>query len=404
MAREIKDVKGTFDFTGLLVKKELKKNDDPSKNGKFTFNLLDKEIGSEVKLELWEGSEGTYWDMADKKVVRVDKDRVATVMKEVLATATGKPFDTKVIANGKETSYYIPNDLITNLNKLVDNKYVLNVTGAIGFKTYNGRVQKEYKIQKIEIGSKKAVGFKVQLPVVVANTTKDKFVFGEMLNTLPVLVKAKLQEGGFGHRAIQLGLDKNYFLDGLAVEVAKKVGKNTVEMLNKEVMPNVIEGMKVNQGYVSALLNGRLKVGEITKKPTVEDLNPMEMTILNMLGEEAINDKLNGMDMVTEYFDSLYFHSFDAIAGSMFENINESELRLPSDTQDVQTTISNPMLDAMASIMNQAPVHVEEATVEVVNKVEEVKIAESSELEDLINEAESEVTGTTENDEDEFPF
>ena len=415
MAKDIKDLQGTFDFTGLLTKKELKKNEDPNKNGQFTMHLYDKELDSEVKVQMWEGSEGSYWDNSSKSTIKVPKDKVATVMKEVLANATGRPFDTKLVVGGKETIYYIPNEIIAGLNKLPDKKHVLNITGTVSFRTHNNRVYKDYKVQKIEINSKKKLGFNIKVPVVISEMSKDKFRFDKNLTTVPMLVKSKLQEGGFGHRAMQLALDVKRFLDGTLVEVCSKLGKDPVAELNNAIMPSFVSSMKVHDGYVSAVLNGRLKVGEITKKPTIENLNPMELVVLQMQGEEAIKERLDGMELITEYFDSVYLHSLDLHEGKMFEPIAESVLNLPNSDNNISTPTSNPMLDAVAGLLNQASNIVEETTEDEEfnfgadveeEKVAEVKSANADELSKLVEEQESEVTEGSDDsfNPEDFPF
>ena len=404
MAKSIKDLKGSFDFTGMLVKKELKKNEDNTKNGKFTFHLLDKDLESEVRLEMWEGSDAGYWDNQASKYVKVTEN-IPTVMKEVRANATGSPFGIKVVAGGKEVEYFVNNDVIGFVGKLADNKYKVNVTGGLSFKTYKGKVYREYRIERIEVGTKKPDGFNVKMPVVISDMSKDKVVYGDQLNTLPILVKAKLEEGGYGHRAITLGLNQKHFLGGLAISTAKQLGVTPLEVINDKVLPPVITTLKQCKGYTSAIVIGRLKVGEITKKPTIDDLNPMEKTILLLQGEKAIQDRLEGMELITEYFDSLFLHSFDVYDSRFFEEISESELKLPSSTSNSEVSNSNPMLDAIANLVNNQS---EENKVEVIveEKVEvENKSADVDELANLVATQESEVTnGTTDFDESEFPF
>lgn len=407
MAKMIKELTGTFDFTGVLVGKELKKNEDSNKNGQFTFRLFDNQIESEVKLSMWEGNEGAYWDNGSKKMIKVPKDKVNVTMKEIVANATGSPFDIRLIVGGKETIYYVNNDVIAVLNKLADKKYTLSVTGTIKFKTYKGKLQKEYTIKTIEVNSKKPIGFNVKIPVVLSESTKDKLKFNESLQTVPMLVKAKLEEGGYGYRPINVGLSTKHFLNGIVEDLAKNRNESAVSIINDTVLPSFINMMKVNEGYISALMIGRLKVGEITKKPTIDNLNPIELVVLKLQGEEAIKDKLSKMEMITEYFDSMYFNTFEETQSGLFEPISENELNLPNNSTNNQTINSNPMLDIVNGLMLN---NTEENKTNnsVVEDIDNNEIAEIDELEALINLQEDSFNPSSESEntveDEDFPF
>lgn len=410
MAKAIKDLKGSFDFTGVITKRELKKSKEEGKNGKFEFYLLDKDLESEVKLEMWEGSDAAYWDNSNKTTIKVTEN-IPTVMKEVRANATGNPFSVKAVAGGKEVEYFINNDIIAFVNKLTLNKHIVNVTGSMSFKEYQGKVYKEYKIERIEAGSKKPIGFNVKFPAVISEMSKSKFVYGDMLRTVPILVKSKLENKQWGYRSITLGLDKNHFLGGVAITASKKLNIPALEIINDNALPSVLNNLNLCKGYTSGLIIGRLKVGHITKKPTEADLNPMEKIVLKMQGEEAVKERLDSMDIINEYFDSMYLHSFDVHDSIFFEEINEAELNLPVSNSSNSSIIgSNPMMDIINNLTAKGT-EVEEVKVEeteVTMPEPEVKAAEEDELANLVAQQEAEVTGGANDsddfDEDSFPF
>lgn len=401
MAVETKKVKGTFEFTGVLIKKELIKNEDPNKNGKFEMTLYDKDLDSQVKVQLWEGDDGAYWDNQEKKTVRVSKDKVEATMREVLANATGRPFEITVVGNKGKKPYYVNNDLISDLLQIKGDKTVITVKGDVSFRHYNGRVFKDYKPSEIHIPSKKKHGFVVKVPTVISESTKEKFFFGDSVKKIPVLVNTKLQDGSFGYRPIQIALDKDQVLDGQVGAIAKAQNKNQVEIINDLLMKPVKDSMFSIKGYVVGLMIGRLKVGEITKKPTIEDLNPMELALAKIQGEDAVAKKLDSMDLITEYFDSMYFSMLDLNNHTLFEEISESELKLPNTNSEVETQTSNPMLDMLNNLTNTP------STTEV-EEVEEIKpMSSTDELDKLVQEAEQSsvgVTDTEEEEEDNFPF
>ena len=401
----LKDLKGTFDFTGVLNKNESKPSSDPSKNGQFLFFLYDKELESEVRLQVWEGSEGAYWDNTNKQAVKVSAN-IDSVMQQVKATGVGQPFETTVIAGANKKLHYTGDSLVTDLKKLVPNKYTLNVTGEVSYKESKGRLYPEYKIKTIEVGSKKPVGFKVKLPVVFAPMVVEDIKFGEGNVTVPYLVKSKLENGGYGYRANKLALNTKYFLDGGVEKLAKDKGLNCVDILNTQLMPSFINTMKGINGYVVAILNGRLKVGEITKKPTIDDINPMEATLLKIQGDEAVQEYLSKAELITEYFNSMFLHSFDAVQGTMFEKIEPSALNLIGDSDAFNDT-SNPMADALAGLADLGGVSETPTPTETQKpKVAEADIdaIDKALAEEEVKPQGAESGSTSEDLEDEFPF
>ncbi|MGL5962674.1 MAG: hypothetical protein ACRCZ0_12100 [Cetobacterium sp.] len=398
----LKDVRGTFDFTGVLNKSESKPNATAGKNGQFLFFLFDKEMESEVRLQVWEGAEGAYWDTAEKKTVKVTAN-IDSVMQQIKATGVGKPFEVVLTAGSKKIVHYNGDSLIADLKKLAPNKYTINVTGDVSYREAKGNIYPDYSIRTIEVGTKKPVGFRVKVPVVFAPMSVDLIKFGEGNVTVPYLVKAKLESGGYGYRANKIALNPKYFLDGGVVNLAKQKGLDCVDILNNQLMPSFINTMKGINGYVTAILNGRLKVGEITKKPSIDDINPMEATLLKIQGDDAVEAYLSKADLITEYFNSMFIHSFDALQGTMFEKIEASALNLIGDSASIEN-ISNPMADALSAI---AGLGAEEPIKPVVEKEKEVVVEATD---DAIDKALAEEITKEEDkveevlDEDEFPF
>lgn len=419
MAKKIKDLSGNFDFTGMLTKKELIIGEVDSsgnkKNDKLTLHIYDSKLDSVVKLDIWGGNKGRYWNNLKGESVEVTgtSAEISKKMKEVKDTRIGNPFS--ITLKGATTvEHYINNDVITALNKIPENKHVLNITGSLGYKQYKGRTYREYKISSIEINSKKPLGLNVTFPVVIPNISKDKFFFKDFPDNIPVLIKSKLEEGGTGYAPIEVRLDKNWVLNGQAIEVAKTANMELLTLVNDKLMTPMVNSMKqVKSDYVSAIVIGRLKTGEITKKPTLDSLNTMEKILLEMQGEQAIQDKLDSMELITEYFDSVYFGAFDIHDSKLFEDVSDSELKFVNDNNKNETS-SNPMMDALNGVLN---VKTEESnnfdfgaepTEEVKDEVNSKDLATSEDLDALIAEAEKDVVTEADKKEEEdnsdFPF
>lgn len=404
MAKGIKDLKGSFDFVGRL--KSVAKVDakEAGKNGKLDIVIEDKGFSSEVTIQVWEGSQGAYYSNVNNKVEYIDNN-IETEMNKLKATAKGVPFSLKIKTPKGEKEFYTNNEFISSM-LAIKGEHNVRAVGEVTFRTYNGRVFKDYKLKSIEfVTAKEKHGFTLKVPVAIAQEVKGDFVFADYFKTVPVLVNATLEDKTKGYRAIDLGLDCKELLGGVPYKLAKDNNKDVVELINEKAMPMLTKQMNDIKGYVIGYVIGRLKAGNITKKPTIEDINPMERTILEEFGDEnSIKNKLESMDIIHEYFDNMYLHSFDFIKGKFFEAIDSKSLNLPSD-DSAPASDSNAMLNVFEDMMNDSS---DEIKAEVPETKKEENLASSDELDLLVSEAEAGVTSESNNKEEEdtdvFPF
>lgn len=411
MAKEFKNQKGIFEFTGILKEiKQIKKDENDTNISRIELVVHDKDMESDVKLSLFPSSVAKYWDSNSKKIVEVN-NRVEETMREVKANNMGMPFGIEMKTPKSSKMYYINDELISDLCKLQPNKFTVKIIGNIDFRLYNNRVQKNYSsIKSIEIlTGKQQHGLFVNFPVVISEMNKSKFVYGETINRVNGLVKTKLENGQYAYRPIELGLDKNYFMKGYPVEVAKSNKVDLITLINNQLMKLVRDGMNAHNGYVCLSIIGRLKVGEIVKKPTIDDLNPMEKVLLEIQGEEAIKTKLESMDLIKEYFDSVVVDSFNFEQGEVAQEISESELNLDTNGGNSISQTSNPMLDILQGMT------ADKKSVEKVDSIfgdneeekEETKSSTTEKLEQFVNETnvkEEVSTETNSYSDDDFPF
>lgn len=398
MAKELKKQKGTFEFVGNL--KDIKKGEKG-----LELYVYDKEIDSEVRLNIWNSEVARYYDNVNKRTVEVTSN-IEETMREVKANNIGNPFGIELITPKGKKMYYVHNELIDMLLKTPANKFTVRVKGNLDFSIYKDRVIKNYNLSSIELLSgKHQHKLGVNFPFVISETMKPNLKYLDTVNTITGLVKTKLENGQYGYRPISLALDKNHLLGGFAVKVAKEKGLDVLDIINNKLMKCITQPMFELKGYNIMMISGRLKVGNISKKPTIDDLNPMEKILLEMQGEEAIKEKLDSMEVIKEYFDSVIFDTVTMNkTSSMIEVIDESELNLKSE-DEVQQNSSSPMMDILNGLSN-TPTKEE-------NKTENTNIFEeetddtkktSDKLEDFVNNEESKEEGTDANLDDEFPF
>lgn len=414
MAKEFKNQKGLFEFTGLLSAiTGIKKNETDENISRLELTIHDKDMESDVKVSIFPNGVAKYWDSNRKQIVEVHS-RVEETMKEVKANNTGMPFGIEMKTPNGVKMYYVNDELISDLTKLKPNKFTVKIVGNVDFKLYNNRVQKNYtNIKSIEIlTGKQKHGLMINFPIVISEMNKDEFVYGKVMNRVTGLVKTKLDNGQYAYKPLELGLDKDYFMKGFAKEVAKTYNLDEIELINNKLMPLSINSMKSHQGYVCLSIIGRLKVGEVVKKPTVDDLNPMEKVLLEIQGEKALKEKLDSMELIKEYFDSVILDSFNFEQGNVAQPINESELNLDAQTSTNKQE-TNPMLDVLNGIIgNDNKEETNKSNVEDIFGNIETKEEKSEDtaqkLEDFVNETESSSGVTTENtdslDNDDFPF
>ena len=400
----IKDTKPTFKFIGDI--KEIR--DVLKKDGTLCGHdiiLHDNSLQSEVALKIWSGSDAKYWDIAERKMVSVTSN-IPETMAKVKANGTGAPLSITVV--GKTSQEIYTNDEFIALVKKLPKNTRVQVDGIISFRTYNNRVQKDFTIRKLQLLNKTTpTKFMVNIPCVIHKSTVDDFKMLEHRHPVNVLVKAKLENGaGYGYRPTKVVFDKTTFFGGMAKD-------KPVEGMNQIISQFVLAGVDKNE-YTSISLDCLLKIGEITRKPTVEDLNPVRVAMYKMLGnEKGIEDELKAMPVMTTYSDEFILDSPATVEGIFNEPISASELNLLSNETTSIGENQNIFADAMNSFLKdetkEEPKIIEaEPEVKVEEKVEEVKEENNvSKLEDLVASAEANNLTVKKDEEDlndVFPF
>lgn len=351
MAREIKSVKPQFNFVGLL--KEGKTVTSKKGTNGYELTIEDKSLKSEVKLTIWNSNEAKYYDNLNKQTIKVTSDIEAT-MEKIMKNGTGRPFGIKYKTPKEDKMVYVNNEVIERLGKVPNNKFYIKVSGDISFTMYNGKVSRNYNISSIEVYQKQVESsFDIIYPAVISEDDKNKFVYSEHgVNTVPVLVKAKLDNGQYGYRPVKLALDKENIIGASTLKkVSEQKNMKVSDIINNHVMPTMIKEMSSIEGYVIGLVRGKLKTGQIVRGATESDITPMELGILRMLGEDAVKDKLKDMPKIEEYFDDVLFVAFDLCSQKLFESINESELNLMCNSNNEISFGANPMLGAIDSLL-----------------------------------------------------
>lgn len=384
--KNIKDVKQLFKFVGTLKEFSRIENEDKTKNSSYELKLEDKEMESEVSIRIWEGNIAKYWDFNDKKMVEVTSN-IQKEMKSVRDNATGSPVSYK-LKGAKEIEVFT-NDEFIELVKNIKKDTKVKVEGNVTFQLYNGRVIRNYNINSLTILTSKdkdSLGFRITTPVVMTKETLGKLKVSKYVETLPILVKSKL-DSGKGYRASNLGLDIKYIFNGQA--------KNeSVDKVN-EVLKMIYNGIEDSEFYIMSV-TGRLKSGSVTRKQTIDDLNPMEVAMLKLKGEEALKEKIASLEEISEYFDDLILEIVDFINGKFCEPIKRSELNLPSDELDNSEESTNPLLASIQDIMNNG------SNSEEKDNKEPEEVSDS--LESLVKEEENKQNEQSSDDDDEFPF
>lgn len=390
--KNIKDLKPTFKFVGDF--KEIKElvNKDGIPYGKELV-IYDKVMESEVGIRIFNSNEAKYWDTLKTKMVTVNSD-IKNTMNNIKSNGVGIPLSFTVIGNST-LELYTNNDFIDCVSKLKKGSKI-KVEGSVLFKTYKGRVQRDYTVRKLYVlptNHSEDVGLYMTLPMVFSKDSRESFKVFDYKHIVSVLVKSKLEGTGYGYRAINLAMDKKYMLNGLVGDVA-------CDQINS-ILDKTFSELQGDFDYAIANVMGRLKTGEITRKPTEEDLNPMELAILKLKGQDMLKDRLNSMEEISTYFDDLVFNIIDFSAGKFSEKINKSDLNLISENES-PTVASNPMLEALNAFKISDAVSEE-------NKVEkkETVIENNTSLEDLVAQTEKSnnfESTVSDNFEEDFPF
>ena len=392
----IKDIKPKFEFVGEFKEVRDVLNKDNEICG-HDLVILDKEMGSEVAIKIWSGSEAKYWDLSDKKMVTVTSN-VQETMNRVKANGTGIPLSITLV--GKSTQEIYTNNEFLEIVKKIRKGQLIKVEGSVNYRTYKNKVQRDYSIRRFQLVSgKPEIGFRITNPMVLYMGDKDLFSVKEYNHTVPMLVRAKLESGNYGYRSVSLAINKDYIISGMAKDQPAESVNNIIQ--------NVFIGSEGCEYYIMNI-TGRLKTGAITRKPTEEDLNPMKVALLKMKGGDALKEALSSMDEISTYFDDIVLDLVELVDGKFGEKINKSDLNLEGD-EVVSTKDSNPLFAAMSQIINKqlAEEKVEEEEVKEEEVVVEEKPDDSiSKLEKLVNEEESKIEEVeeTEDSDDEFPF
>lgn len=351
MAKAIKDLKGRFDYTGVLTSLEVTKTKNDKE--KLDFTLTDKEVGAVVSLQIWKNDTASYWHFKNRTNVTVTGD-IERQMNEVRATNIGMVHSIKITTPKGTTNHYISANAIADLMTLKPNSYVLRVTGELSFREYNGKATKNHNVETIEVflpQQKVKQALRVNFPMVIGNTQKPNLVSKPYATTLTSLVKCRLPQGGYGYRPLQLTLDNNMFLDGNLAKISATNGMPMETIMNEKILPIITKPLNDIDGYGVMYMDGRLKVGEVTRKPTLDDLNPMERISLELQGEEAVEKALSSMKTISKYSDTTYIVTIGLGGGQLVEPISESELNLAVERDDSSPFGGNTMMDIANSLM-----------------------------------------------------
>lgn len=413
MAKAIKDLKGRFDYTGVLSSLNMTKTSNNKE--KLDFQVTDNEMGAVAKLQIWKNDTASYYNFSNKCNVFVNGD-IERQMKEVKATNIGKVHQI-VMTSPKEgaKTYYITANVIDNLLKLKENVYTIRVTGELSFREYNGRPMKDYNIETIEIFApsvKPKHALRVNFPIVIGDTQKNNLVSRPYASNITSLVKTRLDGGGYGYRPLQLTLDNSVFLDGNLKKISATNGMAIETIMNEKILPIITKPLNDIKGYGVMYMDGRLKVGEVSRKPTLDDLNPMERIALELQGQQAIDETLSKMNVITKYSDITYIVSIGLGGGQLVEPISEGLLNLAR-TEQSNSSFSNPMMDIANSFMDSIPTETPTKPKEEPKQFVEEPIKNEATIEDLTAHLgeegskeeviQSNVTDT-QSFEDEFPF
>lgn len=407
MAKNILTSMGSFCFYGVLIDNELKVSENNPNAKQLVITLRDEQGDSEIKLNTWVNSDATYYDLTSKSNVTVSDD-IESKLKEVRATGTG--IVRTIVNNTKNASipeFFTTEQFYTYINKLPKNKkFNVKIEGDMSFREYNNRVYRDFTIKSIEFSPEKELmklGFTTNFIGVISESIKDKFIYNDYSSEVPILVRTRLQDKQYGFRPLMITLDKDYLVNRTCVTACKQLKVDPLEFINTKLIPVTMNSHINTKGYVATKFSCILKVGQIEKKPTLDDIPMMERMVLEMQGEEAIKDRLSTMKIISEYNDINYLSGIDAKCSS----VNESDLNLiNSSTSSDSNNMGNSMLDMLNSFKEEQTTDKE--TIE--NKSSSEDLASKDELESLVNDYEKEnkvetVESSEEvEDDDSFPF
>lgn len=368
------------EFIGSLVSV----TDIPAKgnaSAQVNLRLRDDENQSEIDIKFWTGSEGKY---LLKKTKTNDARWESTADVKVLQEKSkdSKYFVPSYVLKGKsEMTIYIPDEFIAQLKNIKPNTKLkligtMSVTENGGYAPY-----KNYSINRVELLERSAkTCLKVALPIAFKKeslldmkfsngaTSYDCYIRGVDSNKTKKWIKTRILA------------DVNKFMDGKVVELAKKFNKDCLELANKSLQVLTNEIGEKEAVIVDCIVN--LKLGEITRKPTKEDINPMELQLMIDAGfdDKAIEDFLNEQEVITEKNNDMYIVAFVNDKGYL-ENMSLNELE---DEVSLGSSYGGSNDTMMSEIMKD--------------------IGSTTEMENSVNKNTSEESSDSDDSEDEFPF
>lgn len=402
--------KPTFVFNGAIKEFKRATNKEGQELDQYSLVLEDKGLQSTVEIKIWKGNVAKYWNTTENRMIDITGN-VAEEVANIRKNAKGNVISYKIKGN-KEMEVFTNDELISVISKIKVGTKV-RVEGTVTFREYKGRATRNYSISSITMLTKASdEGFKIQTPIVITKETLQALQYTSHNQIIDTLIEcSKLEDkAGKGYRASRLALDYKVAFGGVIANLEDGIGKLN-NILNKTVKENLQDSE-----YYILNVQAKLKSGVITRKQTAEDLNPLELQILKLRGEEFLKAKIDSLEEITERFDDLILDTLEFINGKFAEPIKRESLNLPCDTSSNIQVSSNPILDILAKATTKPTeedaddIFGSSETVE--NKVEEVKQevkVENTEvklddLETLVGKIEEEQVNEVITEDDEFPF
>lgn len=402
--------KPTFVFNGAIKEFKRATNKEGQELDQYSLVLEDKGLQSTVEIKIWKGNVAKYWNTTENRMIDITGN-VAEEVANIRKNAKGNVISYKIKGN-KEMEVFTNDELISVISKIKVGTKV-RVEGTVTFREYKGRATRNYSISSITMLTKASdEGFKIQTPIVITKETLQALQYTSHNQIIDTLIEcSKLEDKtGKGYRASRLALDYKVAFGGVIANLEDGIDKLN-NILNETVKANLQDSE-----YYILNVQAKLKSGVITRKQTAEDLNPLELQILKLRGEEFLKAKIDSLEEITERFDDLILDTLEFINGKFAEPIKRESLNLPCDTSSNIQVSSNPILDILAKATTKPTeedaddIFGSSETVE--NKVEEVKQevkVENTEvklddLETLVGKIEEEQVNEVITEDDEFPF
>lgn len=400
--------KPTFNFVGVIKEFKRSTNKDGQELDQYSLILEDKSLQSTVDIKIWTGATARYWSTTENRMIDITGD-IVTEVANIRKNAKGNVISYKIKGN-KEMEVFTNDELISVISKIKVGTKV-RVEGAITFREYRGRATRNYSISSLTMlpAKGKEEGFKIQTPIVVTKETLQSLKYTHHSQIFDTLVECSKLENvsGKGYRASRLALDYKLAFGGIIANL-----ENGIEQLNS-ILEKTVKSSLPDSDYYIMNIQARLKSGVITRKQTEDDINPLELQILKLRGEEFLKARVESLEEITERFDDLILDTLDFIDGKFAEPIKRDSLNLPCDTTSNVQVSSNPILDILTKATSKSSDESEdnifsssEQTEDKVNEVKdrsnEVKLDDLETLVGKIEEKQKE--GNTNEEDDEFPF